>query len=360
MTATCHASMLKRNMSIRQQSPATRATSRSLRRIRKKAGKRSSSPQICPGCVFQCHAPFGALKYKHTPVKDACARPATIRMLRQVEAPYPAPEGALRLMHPDKTDYKFVHGPAATGDCTSCHNPHESNTGRLLVKDGADLCFMCHVDMQKEIKRSSRTCAGRRLHLVPYPHGSSAKKFLPRRAPVSAINAIPDRGKAQRGKELPSAYSIGEGLRGLSCAPRERCPKLLPKTGRTSASTAIGFHQKSQTVLHGPIKDGSAPPATTRMERRTSGSWSNPIRRNFMCPTAMLNFSFASAAITGTCSNFRQPPMPRTSGTSTRTSTIFMSTERTTAKAAGLPCGARRREPKLIAESVPFANGTSP
>jgi predicted CXXCH cytochrome family protein len=39
---------------------------------------------------------------------------------------------------------KFRHAPAESGECTLCHNPHESKEKALLVKPGSPLCFECH------------------------------------------------------------------------------------------------------------------------------------------------------------------------------------------------------------------------
>jgi predicted CXXCH cytochrome family protein len=39
---------------------------------------------------------------------------------------------------------KFIHGPTATGDCTICHTPHSSNEKFFLQKKTNDLCTGCH------------------------------------------------------------------------------------------------------------------------------------------------------------------------------------------------------------------------
>jgi predicted CXXCH cytochrome family protein len=41
-------------------------------------------------------------------------------------------------------DYKFVHGPVASGYCTECHNPHSSEYAKLIIKDDQNLCYKCH------------------------------------------------------------------------------------------------------------------------------------------------------------------------------------------------------------------------
>ena len=37
-----------------------------------------------------------------------------------------------------------VHMPFASGDCTTCHNPHLSNRTAMIRKPLAEICFSCH------------------------------------------------------------------------------------------------------------------------------------------------------------------------------------------------------------------------
>jgi predicted CXXCH cytochrome family protein len=38
----------------------------------------------------------------------------------------------------------WVHGPAATGDCLLCHEPHKTRAESLLRKSVPELCYQCH------------------------------------------------------------------------------------------------------------------------------------------------------------------------------------------------------------------------
>ncbi len=38
----------------------------------------------------------------------------------------------------------WVHGPAASGKCIICHDPHKSKNRYMLKKKGRDLCLQCH------------------------------------------------------------------------------------------------------------------------------------------------------------------------------------------------------------------------
>ena len=53
-------------------------------------------------------------------------------------------------------DNAFVHGPAATGDCTVCHDPHGADYPYMLWADPkVDVCIACHTDKQ-DIRKSRR------------------------------------------------------------------------------------------------------------------------------------------------------------------------------------------------------------
>lgn len=39
---------------------------------------------------------------------------------------------------------KTKHYPAEEGLCLDCHNPHQSENEKLLIKKGRELCFTCH------------------------------------------------------------------------------------------------------------------------------------------------------------------------------------------------------------------------
>jgi predicted CXXCH cytochrome family protein len=264
VTAKCHAGMLKtRNIHPAAEPCDTCHQSISAPHPQKKA-KTFKLTEDVPGLCYQCHPRFGAMKHVHPPVKDG--------MCTTCHNPHDSAEPKLLVQpakdlcascHPDKTNFAFVHGPAATGDCTSCHNPHESNNGRLVVKNGAELCFLCHVDMQKEVKKKvvhpalEGGCTS-----CHNPHGSSVKKFF---AAEGAGLCYQCHQKIE--EKLASAKSIHPPIKtARSCATchaphASDAPKLLSKTGK---DLCLDCHKdlikKTQTVLHGPIKEGTCTP----------------------------------------------------------------------------------------------------
>lgn len=43
-----------------------------------------------------------------------------------------------------KFQNRDVHAPAASGNCTGCHNPHGSELEMLLITEAPELCYSCH------------------------------------------------------------------------------------------------------------------------------------------------------------------------------------------------------------------------
>lgn len=54
------------------------------------------------------------------------------------------------------TKYKYLHGPAASGNCTGCHSPHMAKFNKLLLREGQQLCLFCH-DKKQVLKNEVHT-----------------------------------------------------------------------------------------------------------------------------------------------------------------------------------------------------------
>jgi len=69
------------------------------------------------------------------------------------------------------TKNAYVHGPAATGDCTVCHDPHGGDFPYMLWADAKiDICIACHTD-KKSLKGNT---AGFKEHGIIPGNGCSA------------------------------------------------------------------------------------------------------------------------------------------------------------------------------------------
>lgn len=103
------------------------------------------------GCSTGCHKNKVREAFVHTPVKAGecynCHQPTAEKHPRVKKAAFKLlgeKEKLCYSCHENKDDKKFVHGPVASGDCTACHDVHQSPYKAQLRADGAELCFMCH------------------------------------------------------------------------------------------------------------------------------------------------------------------------------------------------------------------------
>ena len=83
----------------------------------------------------------------------------------------------------DETKFqgKYVHAPVSKGECTSCHSPHSSETGKLLKSETPELCFSCHKEAKfsREYTHSvAISGCGQRCH---NPHANMNQYLLPQR-----------------------------------------------------------------------------------------------------------------------------------------------------------------------------------
>jgi predicted CXXCH cytochrome family protein len=99
-----------------------------------------------------CHATVGNGKYVHASVAEGCAD-----CHRATGKAHPGQKGAFKFVaagaalcltcHDDpRTGQKVPHEPAASGDCTACHDPHAGPGKGMLKAAGAALCLGCHED----------------------------------------------------------------------------------------------------------------------------------------------------------------------------------------------------------------------
>jgi predicted CXXCH cytochrome family protein len=82
-----------------------------------------------------------------------------------------------------------LHPPFAGGDCSGCHDNHQSDFPHRLVQEGNALCYQCHPDKGEAIKARKVVHAPVKQSCVQChsPHGSSSPALLS--APVPELCA---------------------------------------------------------------------------------------------------------------------------------------------------------------------------
>lgn len=137
--------------------------------------------------------------------------------------------GLCTVCHGDKIlRHKYMHEPTAEGGCEACHTPHVSNFKGLLYKKGKDLCITCHEVRKEEFKNKyvhkpvAKDCS-----LCHDPHGSATKFHLRTK-------------KDKAGHYIKSSQPIKELC--LSC--------------HTKLNPDVAAEINSAKVTHKPVKEG--------------------------------------------------------------------------------------------------------
>lgn len=108
-------------------------------------GPASAAAPPKPSCVTaKCHATMGMEKYVHGPaaVGDCtyCHQQTGKHQFKPIKD-----VGSLCYQCHNREDKgKHVHPPVKDGECTGCHDPHQSPYQFQLRAAGEDLCFLCH------------------------------------------------------------------------------------------------------------------------------------------------------------------------------------------------------------------------
>ena len=76
------------------------------------------------------------------------------------------------------TGQKVKHQPVESGDCVSCHDPHQSENKHLLIKKGNDLCLICHDDPLAEGKVKHQAVESGECLDCHAPHATNFKALL--------------------------------------------------------------------------------------------------------------------------------------------------------------------------------------
>jgi len=104
---------------------------------------------------YLCHEPKDAGSVVHGPIAKgscvACHDPHQSNTEKQLIKETTS-ELCFSCHENNKTTKKVVHGPVAAGDCNICHNPHSADFPGLLEMEGSDLCFLCHLDRQAQFE----------------------------------------------------------------------------------------------------------------------------------------------------------------------------------------------------------------
>jgi len=168
---------------------------------------------------------------------------------------------------------KYTHGPVAVGECTQCHNPHESDEKALLKETSRQLCLKCHADFAKSLKAAPvvhppvKEAPCTQCH---NPHGSPVNYFLRKKMPDICVECHAELGKKLAGVKVPhKPLQLEAGCSGCHSAHYAKAKSLL---GAEQKEVCLGCHGtdnlgtpplknirkelEGKKYLHGPIRKG--------------------------------------------------------------------------------------------------------
>jgi predicted CXXCH cytochrome family protein len=155
--------------------------------------------------------------------------------------------------HTDVTSYTFLHGPVASGACTTCHMYNDAAQHTFVDRrEGADQCAFCHIGKTANGGINTHEPVEKGLCLDCHnPHGSETKRLI--RAPSIAQNCFSchDEMHETLGEIEHTAFKEGDCL-GCHSAHASMQPNLLVAEGRDLCLTC-------HDTLHGHAPDTPKP-----------------------------------------------------------------------------------------------------
>ncbi len=181
---------------------------------------------------FQCHDDVVNKQYKHVPVENGectmCHDPHQSDNPKQLVKP---PTSELCFMCHDKDNFKGTtpHGPVTEGECLECHHPHTSDNPRQLLTIQPDLCFKCHNSRLKDYNGKTipsikglfdlegvnlhKPFAEGRCTTCHNPHPSDNHRLLKKRYPAEFYATYSDKAYAL-------CFSCHDGIKKAMKEPR--------------------------------------------------------------------------------------------------------------------------------------------
>jgi predicted CXXCH cytochrome family protein len=279
VTAKCHASMGKDKT---VHNPVKEGMCTTCHLATKAEGKTKHPGNLTISLIQQgaelcsmCHEPKNKKRLVHAPIMagdcTSCHNPHQSPhkgMLKES-----VPKLCFQCHPPTIVKQQVMHPPVAAGDCSGCHDNHESDFPGRLVQGGNALCFTCHPDKEEGVntKKSVHTPVKQSCVLCHSPHGSANKAILTSAIPAICSNCHPNEA-AMTQRALTRHAPMNDARICMNCHDPHfsDVPKLLP---RKELDLCLGCHDKElgsgQETLtnmkaflnankngHGPVKNG--------------------------------------------------------------------------------------------------------
>jgi len=233
-----------------------------------------SGPIDPKACTQGCHLDFAKKATVHKPAErgSTCIKCHQLATPNQhAFKPLPAKRSEICFeCHDDMAEAKKVkHKPFSAGNCTKCHDPHQSEHKSLLRLPPAKLCVDCHEDMEASEKHTHKPFKAGNCVKCHDPHQSDHDKQL-RKAPEKLCFECHDAEEFQ-GKTVHGPVAAGKCLdchhphqsnnaKQLRKAPPQLCldchdRELKDASGSALPATKSLFTNK-EVLAHPPFAEG--------------------------------------------------------------------------------------------------------
>lgn len=216
--------------------------------------------QLC----FNCHETSRDMMledFVHTPVSDGnctgCHDPHQTDYRFSLKGN--ASELCFNCHDKAKFDNEYVHGPIAVGDCNACHNPHASANEHQLNAPANEICFLCHKEQSDMMnKRHLHKPVEEKCTNCHNPHANNAKFLLPQDPPGLCLSCHEDLANYAQVSNPHQPVSNGQ-CQECHQAHSSDNPRLFPVPQTElcfSCHTELGDYVAKQSFKHGPVEQG--------------------------------------------------------------------------------------------------------
>ncbi len=162
---------------------------------------------------LKCHAGTGNEKSVHDSAFEDKCEVCHGESKKHVRAPGKNAFGKVKIKlseiclscHDNFKFKKFIHQPLLQGDCTACHNPHDSLHKYQLIAEGTALCFQCHDSSINKNKYLHGPSAMGGCILCHDPHSADYKSNLKAYGSNLCVSCHKEKNKQSLFKHRPAA-----------------------------------------------------------------------------------------------------------------------------------------------------------
>ncbi len=214
---------------------------------------------------------IGLLAFATAAVAAPAPAPAPAAKKEKTKAPQAQPGAQAPL--PANVKAAWTHAPYAAGDCSICHERNDAKNPGKLVKQGNDLCFMCHDEFQPIMARKHPHAPAKASCVACHnAHDARQAKLLHAEASALCLGCHADvKSVAEGSKVKHDALTQGKKCLGCHNPHASNVEKLLtqlPFDLCVSCHSVDGLKDDDRQVAHQLHEDAGREQGVARAGRR--------------------------------------------------------------------------------------------